>query len=152
MPSTSSIPTREPAEALAGYIRAKLDFSRRHAAQSRMFANEAVHGGRFVTRKDRAHMLAVTLDKAKVFEAWAAAGKMDPVDPIHLFILLWATTQYYADFDVLAKSHLQTVAARRRRFRARRRDDHRDRAQGLRHRTGAGKPQRATRSAARLRG
>ena len=72
-----------------------------------MFANEAVHGGRFLTRKDRAHMLAITVEKAKVFEAWAAAGKMDPVDPIHLFILLWATTQYYADFDVLAKSHLQ---------------------------------------------
>jgi AcrR family transcriptional regulator len=100
-------PGREPAEAIAGYIRAKLDFSRKHAAQSRMFANEAVHGGRFVTRKDRAHMLAVTLDKVKVFEAWMAAGKMDPVDPIHLFILLWGTTQYYADFDVLAKSHLQ---------------------------------------------
>jgi TetR/AcrR family transcriptional regulator len=100
-------PDREPAEAIAGYIRAKLDFSRRHAAQSRMFANEAVHGGRFVTRKDRAHMLAVTLEKAKVFGVWAAAGKMDTVDPIHLFVLLWGTTQYYADFDVLAKSHLQ---------------------------------------------
>lgn len=98
---------REPAEAIAGYIRAKLDFSRKHAAQSRMFANEAVHGGRFITRKDRAHMLAVTLEKAKVLEAWTAAGKMDPVDPIHLFILLWGTTQYYADFDVVAKSHLQ---------------------------------------------
>ena len=72
-----------------------------------MFANEAVHGGRFVTRKDRAHMLAVTLDKVKVFETWMAAGKMDPVDPIHLFILLWASTQYYADFDVLAKNHLE---------------------------------------------
>ncbi|MCP4383541.1 MAG: TetR family transcriptional regulator [Hyphomicrobiales bacterium] len=99
---------REPAEAIAGYIRAKLDFSRRHAAQSRMFANEAVHGGRFISRKDRAHMLAITLEKAKVFKAWAAAGKMDPVDPIHLFTMLWASTQYYADFDVLARNHLQT--------------------------------------------
>ena len=60
---SASRPTR-----IAGYIRAKLDFSRKHAAQSRMFANEAVHGGRFITRKDRAHMLAVTLEKAKVFE------------------------------------------------------------------------------------
>ena len=99
---------REPAEAIAGYIRAKLEFSRRHAAQSRMFANEAVHGGRFISRKDRAHMLAITLEKAEIFKAWAAAGKMDPVDPIHLFILLWGSTQYYADFGVLAQSHLQT--------------------------------------------
>lgn len=97
---------REPADAIAAYIRAKLEFSRKHAAQSRMFANEAVHGGRFLSRTDRAHMRAITLDKVKVFEAWAAAGKMDAVDPIHLFILLWASTQYYADFDVLARNHL----------------------------------------------
>jgi TetR/AcrR family transcriptional regulator len=99
---------REPANAIAAYIRAKLDFSRRHAAQSRMFANEAVHGGRFISRKDRAHMLAVTLEKARVFDAWAAAGRMDKVDPIHLFVMLWASTQYYADFGVLAESHLET--------------------------------------------
>lgn len=101
-------PEREPAEAIAAYVRAKLDFSRRHAAQSRMFANEAVHGGRFLSRKDRAHMLAVTLAKAKVFDAWAEAGKMDRVDPGHLFIMLWATTQYYADFEILAQTHLET--------------------------------------------
>jgi AcrR family transcriptional regulator len=100
-------PDREPAEAIAGYIRAKLDFSRKHAAQSRMFANEAVHGGRFISRKDRAHMLAITEEKVRVFEGWMAAGKMDRVDPVHLFILLWASTQYYADFDVLAKNHLE---------------------------------------------
>lgn len=99
---------RQPAEAIAGYIRAKLEFSRQHAAQSRMFANEAVHGGRFINRRDRAHMLAITLEKAEVFKAWAAAGKMDAIDPIHLFILLWGSTQYYADFGVLAQSHLQT--------------------------------------------
>lgn len=100
-------PEREPAEAIAGYIRAKLEFSRKHAAQSRMFANEAVHGGRFISRKDRAHMLAITGEKVRVFEAWMATGKMDRVDPVHLFILLWASTQYYADFDVLAKNHLE---------------------------------------------
>jgi hypothetical protein len=96
------------AEAIAAYVRAKLDFSRKHAAQSRMFANEAVHGGRFLSRKDRAHMLAVTLAKAGVFAAWAEAGKMDRVDPSHLFIMLWATTRYYADFEVLAQTHLET--------------------------------------------
>ena len=99
---------REPAEALSAYIRAKLDFSRRHAAQSRMFANEAVHGGRFLSRKDRAHMLKVTLRKTPVFEAWAQAGKMDPVDPAHLFIMIWATTQYYADYEILAETPLET--------------------------------------------
>ncbi len=99
---------REPADALADYIRAKLDFSRRHAPQSKMFANEVVHGGRFLSRANRAHIHAATVAKAKVFESWAAAGKMDPIHPMHLFILLWASTQFYADFDVMAKNALAT--------------------------------------------
>jgi TetR/AcrR family transcriptional regulator len=39
-------------------------------------------------------------DKARVLEAWAAAGKMEPVDPVHLFSTIWAATQHYADFEV----------------------------------------------------
>ena len=97
---------RDPAEALAGYIRAKLDFSRHHAAQSKMFASEVVHGGRFLSRANLRHMHAVTEAKVKVFRAWARAGKIDPVDPIHLFILLWGATQYYADFEVMAVNEL----------------------------------------------
>ena len=105
---------REPADALADYVRAKLEFSRKHAAQSKMFANEVVHGGRFLTRASRAHIHAATVEKAKVFEAWSRAGKMDAVHPMHLFILLWASTQFYADFDVMAKNALATrrVSAR----------------------------------------
>src|SRR3546814_2319817 len=38
--------------------------------------------------------------KAKVLEAWAAAGKIEPVDPVHLFSVIWAATQHYADFEV----------------------------------------------------
>jgi AcrR family transcriptional regulator len=103
---------RDPGEALAGYIRAKLDFSRRHAAQSKMFANEVVHGGRFLTRADLRHMRATTAEKVKVFHAWMRAGRMDPVDPIHLFILLWGATQYYADFAVMAVNELGTRRVR----------------------------------------
>ena len=97
---------RDPADALASYIRAKLDFSRNRTAQSKMFANEVVHGGRFLSRAVLRHMNAVTLEKAKVFEAWARAGLMDPVEPMHLFILLWGSTQFYADFSVMARNAL----------------------------------------------
>ena len=38
-------------------------------------------------------------DKAQVIEGWIAAGRMAPVDPVHLFISLWALTQTYADFE-----------------------------------------------------
>ena len=111
-------PDREPGDALAAYIRAKLDFSRRHAPQSQMFANEAVHGGRFLTRADRAHMRAITVEKAGVFAGWMKAGKMRQVDPMHLFIMLWASTQYYADFAVLAGMALATRRPGRRDYAA----------------------------------
>jgi AcrR family transcriptional regulator len=108
--------SREPAEALAGYIRAKLEFSRKHPLESKLVANEAVHGGRFLTRQDHAHMRAITVEKAKVFEAWAKAGKMDPVHPMHLFIMLWSATQFYADSDILAANALATRRIGRRHF------------------------------------
>src|SRR3546814_19517341 len=38
--------------------------------------------------------------KAKVLEAWAAAGKIEPVDPVQLFSVIRAATQHYADFEV----------------------------------------------------
>ena len=100
-------PEREPADALKAYIHAKLEFSRKHPEQSKMFANEAVHGGRFLTRSDRAHMQAITVEKANVFRAWAKAGRMDPVHPMHFFIMLWGATQFYSDFEVLACNALE---------------------------------------------
>jgi AcrR family transcriptional regulator len=107
---------REPADAIAAYIRAKLDFSRRYKALSKMFANEAIHGGRFLTRQNRAHMHAITAEKAKIFEGWAKAGKMDPVDPIHLFVMLWSTTQFYSDFEVWVANALGTRRVTNRDF------------------------------------
>ena len=97
---------RDPAEALADYIRAKLNFSRKHAAQSKIFANEVVHGGQLLSRRNREHMHAITIEKAKVFEGWMKAGRMDSVHPLHLFILLWGSTQFYADFGAMAENAL----------------------------------------------
>jgi hypothetical protein len=37
---------------------------------------------------------------------WIAAGKMQPIDPRHLFIMLWSATQFYADFEPLAADAL----------------------------------------------
>jgi hypothetical protein len=71
-----------------------------------MFANEVVHGGRFLSHTVRRHMRAATAEKVKVFETWMKRGLMDPVDPLHLFILLWGATQFYADFGVMAKNGL----------------------------------------------
>jgi TetR/AcrR family transcriptional regulator len=34
-----------------------------------------------------------------IFESWVAQGKMDDVEPAHVIFMIWASTQYYADFE-----------------------------------------------------
>ena len=97
---------REPSEAFRLYIRAKLEYSRRNVAESRLFASEIIQGARFLNKQDRAHMRAVTDQRVAVIEDWIAQGKMRPVDARHLFIMLWAATQFYADFEPVAADGL----------------------------------------------
>ncbi|MBX9458066.1 MAG: TetR family transcriptional regulator C-terminal domain-containing protein [Rhizobium sp.] len=100
-------PEREPAEAFRLYIKAKLDYARRNGAESRLFASEIIQGARFLTKKDRDHMRRVTDVHVGVVEGWIAAGKLLPVDPRHLFIMLWASTQFYAEFEPVAADGLR---------------------------------------------
>jgi len=95
-------PEREPADAFRLYIRAKLDYTRKNAAESRLFAGEMIHGARFLKRKDREHIRQMTDAYVKVVDGWINDGKMLPVDPRHLFIMLWAATQFYSDFEPAA--------------------------------------------------
>lgn len=93
---------RDPAESIEAYIRAKLEHARKNAAETRLFANEILQGAGHLSLEARNHMRTVTAEKAKVIDAWAAAGKIEKVDARHLFILLWSATQFYAEFDALA--------------------------------------------------
>ncbi len=96
------VPEREPREAIAAYIRAKLEYSRRHTTESRFFANEILRGAQFLERRQRQHIREVTDQRAHVVEEWIRRGHMAPVDPRHFFIMLWSATQFYADFGMLA--------------------------------------------------
>ncbi|MEX6504089.1 TetR/AcrR family transcriptional regulator [Pseudomonas zhanjiangensis] len=88
----------DPAEALAGYIRAKMEFSRRYPKASRIFAMEVISGGECLSQFFNQDYQSWFRGRAAVFQAWIAAGKMDPIDPVHLIFLLWGSTQHYADF------------------------------------------------------
>lgn len=88
----------DPAQALATYIRAKMEFSRKQPLASRIFAMEAISGGPFLTQHLGQDYQSWFRGRAAVFQAWIDAGKMDPVDPVHLIFLLWSSTQHYADF------------------------------------------------------
>lgn len=94
-------PDRDPSDALSAYVMAKLEYSRSNAAESRLFANEIIRGARFLNRRNRKHMQDVTRRHSKVVQGWIAQGRLKPVDPRHLFIMLWAATQFYGDFEPL---------------------------------------------------
>ncbi|MBA1272356.1 TetR family transcriptional regulator C-terminal domain-containing protein [Stutzerimonas azotifigens] len=89
----------DPAQALAGYIRIKMEFSRRQPQASKIFAMEVISGCECLNEHFSQDYRDWFRGRAAVFEAWIAAGKMDPVDPAHLIFLIWSSTQHYADFS-----------------------------------------------------
>ena len=97
---------RQPADALADYIRDKMYWSRSRPNASKVFANEILHGapqlGGYLARELRRHVD----QKAAVLKHWTRRGLMDAVDPVHLVFTLWAMTQHYADFEVQVRAVL----------------------------------------------
>jgi TetR/AcrR family transcriptional regulator len=93
-------PDADPAEALAHYVAAKIALARRRPLASRVFANEVIHGAPQIRDFLENELRDWVAAKAKVIEGWVRAGKMQPVDPRHLFFMIWAATQTYADFAV----------------------------------------------------
>ncbi|MGE8407680.1 MAG: TetR/AcrR family transcriptional regulator [Pseudomonas sp.] len=88
----------DPAQALAQYIRAKMESSRRNPQASRIFAMEIISGGQCLSEYFSQDYREWFRGRAAVLQAWIDAGKMDRVDPVHLIFLLWSSTQHYADF------------------------------------------------------
>jgi TetR/AcrR family transcriptional regulator len=93
-------PEADPKAALSDYIAAKIDFSRRRPQASKVFANEILHGAPRVRRRLKGDLKTWLEAKSAVIEGWIAAGRMAKVEPKHLFFIIWAATQTYADFEV----------------------------------------------------
>jgi TetR/AcrR family transcriptional regulator len=104
----------EPGDALRRYITDKVELSRTRPSASKVFANEILHGARHIRPFLEGELRRRLAEKTAVIEGWIAAGKMRRVDPTHLFFMLWAATQTYADFDV----QMSAVLGRRKLERA----------------------------------
>jgi TetR/AcrR family transcriptional regulator len=90
----------DPRTALEQYIRAKMALSAQRPDGSKVFANELLHGAPVVKELLSTELRKLVQGKATVVQAWVDAGRMAPVDGVHLFFTIWAATQTYADFDV----------------------------------------------------
>jgi TetR/AcrR family transcriptional regulator len=89
----------DPVEAIGGYVRAKMELSRRRPLGSKVWASEIIHGA--------GHMQDILNERVKpwletrvvVIENWISRGLLAPVDAQTLMFMIWATTQHYADFE-----------------------------------------------------
>jgi TetR/AcrR family transcriptional regulator len=99
-------PAGDPIEEIGRYIDAKLEMSRTQPAASRLFANEILHGAPAIGDFLRGPMKALIDEKAKTIGEWVEEGRLAPVDPHHLIMMIWAVTQHYADFDVQVRAVL----------------------------------------------
>jgi TetR/AcrR family transcriptional regulator len=110
VPTHGITPEAEPRAALEAYIRAKMRLSAERPDGSKVFANELLHGAPVVKELLMTELRQLVRGKAAVVQGWIDAGRMAPVDPLHLFFTIWAATQTYADFDVQVAAVLDKQA------------------------------------------
>ena len=90
----------DPMEQFRAYIRAKMEMSRKYPQQSRLFANEVLHGAPRIASAFADELNEIVDKKVEIIRHWIEQGKIADVDPRHLLFAVWATTQHYADFAV----------------------------------------------------
>jgi TetR/AcrR family transcriptional regulator len=92
-------PGKDPATKLEHYIRGKIEFSRTRPNGSKVYANEIISGAPHLSATMKERLLHHLDADLKLVNRWIAEGKMDAIDPAHLFFMIWAATQTYADFS-----------------------------------------------------
>ena len=99
-------PGGDPREELLTYVRRKLAMSREMPRESRLFANDILHGAPRSGEALRTELKALVDEKAAVLSAWMDEGRIARVHPVHLIFSIWALTQHYADFEVQIRAVL----------------------------------------------
>ncbi len=92
-------PDGDPLEEILDYVARKVEMARDLPRESRLFANEILQGAPRMGPHLHSGLKPLFAEKCAVIQAWVDTGKVAPVDPQHLIISIWATTQHYADFD-----------------------------------------------------
>ena len=90
--------TLPPREALGAYLRAKLHFSRRRPHGSRVYALEVITGAKTYGGDIKAKVVPALRADIATLDRWIQAGQVRAISAQHLFFVIWAATQAYADF------------------------------------------------------
>lgn len=89
----------DPAIALAHYIRAKMEISRKHPLGSKIWAREIMQGAPRIQGFLEHTLKEWTASRVKIINRWIKEGKINPIDPNYLLYMIWSSTQHYADFE-----------------------------------------------------
>ena len=101
----------EPDEAVRKYIEAKMELSMQRPNASRVFAMEIISGAPVIGDYLANELKSWVDNHVQIFHVWQKRGQLADVSPYHVFFVIWAVTQTYADFEtqiklVLGDQHL----------------------------------------------
>lgn len=118
-------PEGDPLEEILAYVQRKLELARDYPRESRLFANEILQGAPRILPYLKSDLSKLVEQRAAVIRRWSEAGRLAPVDSVHVIFSIWALTQHYADFEVqvaavlgkedpfeAAAAHLETLFRR----------------------------------------
>lgn len=89
----------DPKMVIEKFIRTKLHQAFTHPNRHKLFALEIIGGAPHLHDFMSTTMKEWALDKTQVMKTWHEQGKISVADPLQLLVLIWATTQRYAEFE-----------------------------------------------------
>jgi len=89
----------DPAAAIGGYIRVKMELSRSRPHGSKIWASEVISGAGEVQEYIQTAVKEWLQDMERQFKIWQDEGRIAQVTPRTFLFMVWATTQHYADFE-----------------------------------------------------
>ncbi len=100
----------DPKVVIEKFVRTKLHQAFTNPNRHKLFALEVIGGAPHIHSFMSTTMQDWALDKAQVMKSWHSQGKIGIADPLQLLILIWATTQRYAEFETEIVGLLQKDA------------------------------------------
>ena len=89
----------DPKTVIEKFVRTKLHQAFTNPNRHKLFAVEVIGGAPHLHDFMSTTMKEWALDKTQVMKTWHSQGKIGIADPLQLLILIWATTQRYAEFE-----------------------------------------------------
>ena len=99
-------PDDNPKKAIERYIQSKMNLSFKRPNASKVFALEIIAGAPIIGDYLEKDLKDWVDRQASVLKKWQSRGQMITISPQHIFFMIWAVTQTYADFNTQIKAVL----------------------------------------------